>query len=299
MRSRPASRIGSQNWESPQTELPSHSTVSRILHRRGLIKARRRYAKTPPYDGPFSQCTAPNQVWCADFKGWFRTQDHARCYPLTISDAWSRYLIRCEGLRQPNFEKTTLVYRSAFEEYGMPLVIRTDNGPPFASRAPGGLSPLSIWLIKLGVKPERIEPGKPTQNGRHERMHRTLKQETAQPPRRNRLAQQRAFDAFRRDYNETRPHQALGQIPPARRHVTSLRPFPRHLEDPAYPESHEPCRVRLDGSFRWCNRTIALSPVLGGELIAVEAMESGMGRLWFGPIELGLLDGEGRFRARK
>jgi len=261
------------------------------------VKLRRRHAKTPPYDGPFSQCTAPNQVWCADFKGWFRTQDHVCCYPLTISDAFSRYLIRCEGLRQTNFEKTRLVFRSAFDEYGMPLAIRTDNGPPFASRAPGGLSALSIWLIKLGVRPERIEPGKPTQNGRHERMHRTLKHETATPPRRNRLSQQRAFDAFRRDYNETRPHEALGQIPPAAVYRASLREFPMHLEDPAYPASQEPCRVRLDGSFRWCQQTISLSPVLQGELIAVEALPSGVGRLWFGPIELGTVDNEGRFRA--
>jgi putative transposase len=288
-----------ERW-APGTKLPSHSTVSRIFRRRGLARSRRRRSRTPAYHGPFSSCAAPNQLWCADFKGWFETGDHKRCYPFTVTDACSRYLIRCEALLRPDFAGTKHVLRSAFEEYGMPDALRTDNGAPFASRAPGGLSQLSIWLIKLGVTPERIEPGKPTQNGRHERMHRTLKAETATPPRRNRLAQQRALDAFQQDFNEVRPHEALGQVPPIEVFQRSRRPFPWNLADPNYPDEYELFRVRGDGTIRWHHCTIPISELLAGEVVAIEDLADQGSQVWFGPIAIGSIDGgTGRFKPRK
>jgi transposase InsO family protein len=287
-----------KRW-SPATKLPAHSTVSDILRRRGLSRAPRRRARTPVYEGPFSNCTAPNQVWCADFKGWFRTGDQKRCHPLTLSDAHSRYLLRCEALLRTDFTATRCVFRSAFEEYGLPAAIRTDNGAPFASRAPGGLSRLSVWLIKVGIVPERIAPGKPTQNGRHERMHRTLKAEAASPPKRTRLAQQRALDAFRLDYNQIRPHEALGQIPPAEVYQASARPFPYRLDDPLYPDSHELHRIRGDGTFRWLNRTVIVTELIAGELIGLERGVEDTYRVWFGPIVLGTVERNGRFRAKR
>ena len=213
----------SREW--PRVLWPAPSTIGEILKRHGLVPPRRRRRRTPPSTQPFAACAEPNAVWCVDFKGQFRLCSRELCYPLTMSDAFSRFLLRCEGIQVPDTLRARPIFESAFREFGLPKAIRSDNGAPFASTAVGGLTPLSVWWIKLGIFPERIDPGKPQQNGRHERMHRTLKQETASPPKETFRAQQRAFDLFRRRYNEERPHEALGQVPPATRYEPSARPY--------------------------------------------------------------------------
>ena len=185
-----------------------------LLAREGLVVPRKKRRRAPPYTEPFASADAPNQVWCADFKGWFRTADGARIDPLTITDAYSRYLLRCQHVAKTNGGQVQAIFEAAFREFGLPQAIRTDNGPPFASRAVAGLSRLAVWWMKLGIVPERIAAGHPEQNGRHERMHRTLKQETASPPAANPRAQQQSFHCFRREYNHERPHQALAMQAP-------------------------------------------------------------------------------------
>jgi putative transposase len=198
---------------NPGTRWPALSSMAELLKREGLSQPRRRRVRTPPYTAPLSHAQAPNQVWCADFKGWFRCGDGARCDPLTISDAFSRYLLRATLVEKTDGECVQAVFEAAFREYGLPQAIRTDNGAPFASKAPGGLSRLSMWWLRLGIRPERIRPGAPQQNGRHERMHLTLKQEVASPPCADRRSQQRALAEFVFSYNHERPHEALTRSP--------------------------------------------------------------------------------------
>jgi transposase InsO family protein len=193
----------------PETLWPAVSTAGEILKRQGLVSHRHFRRRTPPYTEPFLDCVESNVVWSADFKGQFRTADKRMCYPFTLTDNYSRYLLACRGLRRPTGEATRPWLEWAFREYGLPQAIKTDNGAPFASVALGGLSQLSVWLIKLGIRPERIQSGHPEQNGRHERMHRTLKEEAISPPQTDLTKQQRAFDRFSEEYNQRRPHEAL------------------------------------------------------------------------------------------
>ena len=216
---------------------------------RGLVQRRRRRRRASPWNEPFAHAIVPNDVWCIDFKGWFRTGDGTRVDPLTVQDAASRYLIACQGLERPTGPETRRALARAFQEYGLPQAIRTDNGPPFAGVGLGSLSPLSAWWIKLGIVPERIEPGHPEQNGRLERLHRTLKAETASPPRANRRRQRRAFDHFRHSYNNERPHEALGQRPPVRLYTPSFRPYPSRLSSPEYGAEVTVRRVRHNGEI--------------------------------------------------
>jgi transposase InsO family protein len=281
--------------EWPDIVFPSHSTTAALLHRHGLSRPRRRRAKTPAFAGRLTVAAAPNQVWCGDFKGHFALGDRKRCYPLTVTDDHTRYLLRCHAGLRSDHTLVREVLRSAFFEYGMPEVFRTDNGPPFATAASGGLSLLAVWLIKVGVRPERIDKGKPTQNGRHERMHRTLKAETAAPPRRNRLAQQRCFDTWRTDYNDIRPHEAHGQAPPAAVYVASRRRFPEAPRDPEYSSDVEPVRVRSDGVLKWTNFPVLLTDLLGNELVGLEEVEHGWD-IHFGPVLVGHLSKEGAFK---
>ena len=218
--------------DAPQSQWPAASTIGAMLAREGLVVPRKKRRRTPPYTQPFASADAPNQVWCADFKGWFRTQDGERIDPLTITDAHSRYLLRCQHAAKTNGEQVQAIFEAAFRECGLPRAIRTDNGAPFASRAVAGLSRLAVWWMRLGIVPERIAAGHPEQNGRHERMHRTLKQETATPPAANVRAQQRAFHRFRREYNEQRPHEALEMQTPSAVYTPSLRPYPLRVPEP-------------------------------------------------------------------
>ena len=198
----------------PRVEFPVASTVGSLLLARGMVVKRRRRAPSVGYGPKLSSFDAPNSVWCGDFKGQFLV-GRRYCHPLTLSDGYSRFLLRCRGLKQTLHAPVQKVFDDAFREFGLPDVIRTDNGPPFASVTVGGLSRLAVWWIQLGIRPERIMPGHPEQNGRHERMHRTLKAETARPAASSFAAQQRAFDSFSHEYNHERPHEALGQVPPA------------------------------------------------------------------------------------
>jgi len=275
----------------PDYLFPAASTIGELLKRNGLVRKRRKRQKTPPHTAPFAACGRPNDTWCVDFKGNFRVGDGSRCFPLTIMDAHSRFLLRCEGLEAANYKAVRPVFESAFEEFGLPDVIRSDNGSPFATKGAGGLSELSAWWVRLGIRPERIEPGKPQQNGRHERMHLTLKKETALPPRASMLAQQRRFDAFRREYNDERPHEALGLRAPGAVYEKSKR---RHTKREPRLE-YDPCSevVTIDalGRFRWGRSRVHVNPALQGQRIELRPTDERCWEVRFGPITLGLLDG--------
>jgi len=271
---------------------PAPSTRGAILARAGLTQQRRRRRRVPPSSQPFSACDRPNALWCADFKGWFRTQDGQRCDPLTISDAYSRMLLCCQALARPDYAHVRPAFEAVFRQYGLPEAIRTDNGPPFASVAVGGLSPLAVWWVKLGIQPERIAPGHPEQNGRHERMHRTLAQDCCRPPAATLVAQQQDFDAFGQTFNGQRPHQALGLRPPATLYRPSPRPYPARLADPLYPAAALIRRVRSNGEIRWRGKLVFLSEALIGEAVGISETLIGY-EVHFGPIMLGELDAKG------
>jgi len=277
----------------PKFGFPAPSTVSELLKRAGLVKPRRRTPHMPAYARPFMQACEPNDLWSADFKGHFRTGDGRYCYPLTISDGFSRYLLLCRGLLQPNSEGVRPWFERAFRDYGLPLAIRTDNGPPFASRALGGLSELSIWWLRLGIRAERIEPGCPQQNGRHERLHRTLKRESTQPPRPSLRAQQAAFEDFRTEYNDERPHQALGQCTPAEFYQPSTRAYPSRLPEVQYPRGFTVRRVRYAGTIKWQGRFVYVSNVLRGEPVGLYQTDEDSWNVYFGSLQLGRLDARG------
>lgn len=275
--------------KQPQLRWPATSSIGALLRREGLTVRRRRRSQTPPYRQPFLGIDRPNAVWCADFKGWFRTQEGKPCYPLTISDAYSRFLLRCQALTRSDRETVSPVFEAAFREFGLPEAIRTDNGPPFASQGVGGLSRLSAWWVKLGVRPERIAPASPQQNGRHERMHRTLGEAT-NPPQRNRASQQRAFDRFRAEYNQERPHEALAGATPASCYQPSSRRYRLRLPELDYPEEMALRRVRTNGEIRWQNALVYVGETLVGELVGLLSTDDGNWELYFGPILLGVLD---------
>jgi transposase InsO family protein len=273
--------------------LPAASTIGDILKRHGLVRPRRRARRSSPYGERLRQYDAPNAIWCADFKGCFPIGGYRggeRCHPLTISDGYSRFLLRCHALRRPLSRYARRVFESAFCEYGLPRAIRTDNGPPFSTLAPGGLSQLAVWWIRLGIRPERIMPGRPEQNGRHERMHSTLKAETAKPPRSSFRAQQRAFDRFQAEYNEERPHEALGQEVPASLYRPSLRSYPSLLPEPEYPDHFETRVAYPNGVISFGTTQWYVSGCLAGERIGLEPCDDGRWRVHFGWIPIGMLD---------
>ncbi len=273
----------------PRMLLPAVSTIGDILKRHGLVRKRRRIRRSSPYGERLRQYDAPNAVWCADFKGHFAIGEE-RCHPLTISDGFSRYLLRCQALRQPLFRCVRQVFESAFREYGLPHAIRTDNGPPFSSLAPGGLLRLAVWGVRLGIRPERIRPGRPDQNGRHERMHRTLKAETAKPPRASIRAQQHAFDRFQLEYNEQRPHEALGQEVPAYYYRRSPRRYPGHLTHVQYPAHFETRTAYPNGVISFGETQWSVSGCVAGQRVGLEPTDGGHYRVYSGPSPRGCLD---------
>jgi transposase InsO family protein len=270
------------------TDWPAASTIGELFDREGLTVKRKLRRRSPPSSAPFAHCEAANDVWCIDFKGWFLTGDGKRCEPLTITDAHSRYLLRCQTLPRTDTEHVWPVLDAAFREFGLPRYMRSDNGSPFASSGAGGLSRLSVKLIKAGVTPERIAPGKPQQNGRHERMHLTLLQEVADPPANSLREQLKRLRNFQRLYNEERPHQALDNATPADHYQASSRRFDGILREPDYDDDLEVRRVRHNGEIKLDGNMIYISGALVGEPVALAETEDG----WvvsYGPVVLGTI----------
>ena len=276
----------------PERSWPSASTVGGILKRHGLVEGRTsRRRPWPPSGRPSVQAEAPNRVWTGDFKGQFRTGDGRLCYPLTVADGFSRFLLAVVGLDTVSEAQAWPVFERLFREYGLPEAIKTDNGSPFASIcALARLSRLSVRWLKLGIRLERIEPGHPEQNGRHERMHRTLKQETARPPAASREAQQERFDRFRSVYNEQRPHEGLAQKTPSEVYHPSGRPYPEKTPEPEYPGHFEVRWVRPNGGIKWQGEFLFLSQALSGERVGLEESEDGVWSVYFGPVLLARFD---------
>jgi transposase InsO family protein len=273
---------------APSLDWPAASTIGALFDREGLTVRRKLRRRAPPSSAPFAACSAANDVWCIDFKGWFRTGDGHRFEPLTLSDAHSRYLLRCQTVSRTDSAHVWPVLDAAFREFGLPRFMRSDNGSPFASRGAGGLSRLSVKVIKAGVIPQRIEPGKPQQNGRHERMHLTLLQAIADPPAPNLGQQLKRLREFQQLYNEQRPHQALGNATPAEHYAPSPRRFDGVLREPDYDEHHEVRRVRHNGDIRWRNRTVYVNQALIGEPVGLAENASGW-TVSYGPIVLGTI----------
>jgi putative transposase len=283
----PKKLVAALREEQPGVRWPAPSTAGDLLKRAGLVVPRRWRRRAPPRTEPLAHATAPNVVWCADFKGDFRLGDGTRCYPLTISDARSRFLLRCQALPATDTGRVQPLFAATFREYGLPDVLRTDNGPPFASVGLAGLTALGVWWIKLGITPERITPGKPAENGRHERMHRTRKADACAPAAATPRAQQAAFDRFRAEYNTVRPHEALGQRPPATVYQRSPRPFPDRLAELTYPAADAVRWVRPNGAIRWHQAELYLSAALGGEPVGLSQVGDGRWQVAFGPLVLG------------
>jgi transposase InsO family protein len=271
----------------PHLDLPAPSTVGALLKRLNLVRVRRRRSRAPAMTVPFGACETPNDTWCTDFKGHFLVRDGSRCDPLTLTDAYSRFLLRCDIVPGTSAVDVRPSFESAFREFGLPRAIRSDNGPPFASVGAGGLTRLSIWWIHLGIQPERIEPGRPEQNGRHERMHRTLKEETARPPRQTLRAQQLAFDRFRKIYNEERPHEALENNTPASAYEPSLRRMPSCLPELEYPGHFELRSVHHAGYIKWKGRILLIGKALHNEVVGLEEVADATYAVRLGPVELG------------
>jgi putative transposase len=275
----------------PGVTLPAASTIGALLVRKGLVARRRRRPTTMPYPLPLTSADAANDVWCADFKGQFRLRSGAYCYPLTISDRYSRFLVACEGLESTHSESAMLVFEAAFRRYGLPCVIRTDNGTPFASRGVFGLSRLAVRWLRLGIRPERIERAHPEQNGQHERMHRVLKAETTRPAAVGLLQQQERFDRFVDEYNHERPHEALGQVPPASLYQPSTRAWAAPA-DPDYPLHDDRRRVSRCGHFCLAGRgrNIFVCQALAGELVGLRQLDDHLWLVSFVDLDLGIVD---------
>ena len=273
----------------PRWTLPGRSTVCDILRRHGLVPTRRQRRRLGHPGKPTTIMGAPNAVWCADYKGQFKTGDGRYCYPLTVTDGFSRYLLGCQGLRSTAAAEAQPVFTRLFNEYGLPLRIRTDNGVPFATTTLARLSKLSAWWVRLGILPEFIEPGRPDQNGRHERMHRTLKAATTRPAAGSLGAQQRRFNAFREEFNHVRPHEALAQQTPATCYHPSPRPMPDRLAPLEYPDRFEVRYVSANGGIRWNHRWVNVSTVCVGEYVGLEEIDDGIWNVYFAPLRLGRL----------
>lgn len=276
--------------EFPERNWPAASTIGNIFKKEGLTVSRKRRISVPAYTRPFSQCVEPNDVWSADFKGQFKTGDKLYCYPLTVSDNFSRFIITCSGYLKPNYDNVKKGFIKAFQMYGLPKAIKTDNGSPFATVSPGGLSKLSMWWLKLGIQPERIEPGHPEQNGRHERMHRSLKQATAIHPKADLRKQNKRFNEFVHEYNYLRPHEALGNKKPAQVYTGSGRPYPSKLSEITYASDLLVRKVRSNGEIKFKGHLIYVSELLYGEPVGLCQTDEGVWDVMYSSINLGVLN---------
>jgi len=273
-----------------EDSVPSKTTIYNILNAEGLITSQRVCRRFKRSVQPFDPVDRPNQVWSVDFKGQFKTLDGKWVFPLTVMDHESRYLLACEGKDGPHLKPTKQTFDVLFRRYGLPDRIRSDNGSPFASNGVAGLSRLAIWWIEQGIVPERIKPGRPQQNGRHERMHRTLKDAVCYPASKNHRAQQKAFDAFRQHYNEHRPHEALEQVEPAACYRPSEKVYSPTPEPLDYPGWFERAHVAQNGIACFRGMRIYVGGVLGGKKVGLEAIEDGVWEMYFGPVVLGTFD---------
>jgi putative transposase len=274
---------------APAQAWPTRSSVCDLLRREGLIRVRRRRAR-PGAPVPVRPVRHANEVWTVDYKGQFLTGDGQLCYPLTLRDAWSRYVLRCDALAGPLLGPTWERLARAFAEYGLPERIRSDNGPPFAGAGLARLSQLAVWWMRLGITPERIAPAHPEQNGSHEQFHAVLKRETTRPPAATRAAQQRRFTRFCREYNEERPHEALHDRPPATCYTPSRRRLPDRLPPLEYPGHWQVRRVSPIGQISWGGALVFVSGTLAGTDVALEEVDDGLWTLYFGGTPLGRFD---------
>jgi transposase InsO family protein len=280
--------------ERPKVDWPAASTIGDILKREGLVEARRHRRRAIAQGEVVAAASAPNEEWSIDFKGWFRTRDGTRCDPLTITDTASRFLIEVR-IVDPTGAGVRGALERVFQDIGLPDAIRSDNGAPFGSAGAGGLSALSVWWLKLGIEPRYIPPASPQDNGRHERMHRTLKAETSKPPAETAAEQQRRFDAFRRHFNEQRPHEALDQRPPIKLWQSPARALPGRLDDPWYDADHEVRRVRPTGQIKWRGEHVFIGEALAGERVGLTEHDTGGHIVRFCGRDLGLINRERRF----
>lgn len=267
--------------------LPALSTAADILKRKGLIVPGKRRLRRKHPGCPQTRAQEPNDIWSADYKGHFKMGNGLYCYPLTVCDMKTRFLLGCDGHDAISLEQTKRRFTRLFQEYGLPARIRTDNGVPFASNALARLSTLSVWWVKLGIYPEQIEPGKPSQNGKHERMHRTLKKEATIPPEKDLKNQQHRFDVFRQEYNTERPHEALGQKTPSSLYIPSLRRMPKNLVHFDYPCHFEVRRVSRNSGIRWKSHWVQVSSTLAEEYIGFEEVADGIHHVYFGELLIG------------
>ena len=271
--------------------LPAVSTIELILKRHGLVKKRKRVRRIREAH-PVFKAEKPNAIWSADFKGEFRMGDMRYCYPLTVMDTYSRYVLAVVGMHSPTFEGTKAVFEALFEEYGLPEQIHTDNGEPFASAVSlSELTRLAVWFIELGIVPVYSRPGRPQDNGKHERMHRELKAEATKPPAGNLKGQQQKFEEFRHEYNDLRPHQGLGQRRPQDLYYRSRRIYESVIEPWQYPEGTVVKYVCRNGAIRWgAGRWVMVSTTLIEKYIGLEQIASDKWRVYYRNVLLGYLD---------
>jgi len=274
----------------PKLELPAVSTIGYWFKKEGLVEKRKKRLRVPPYTQPFGKCNAPNDIWSIDYKGQFRMKNGHVCYPLTVSDNYSRFLLGCKALEGPRYEPTHKCMQSIFREYGLPDAIRSDNGVPFAGKSIGGLSRLMIWWILLGIIPERIRKGCPQENGRHERMHRTLKSDVLNPIAGNLRAQQKAFDLYRHDYNHERPHESLDDQTPGDCYKQSNRPYVEHPHKPDYGQDYLVRQVRHCGEIKFMGRLFLITHLLAGLPVGLKEIDDGLWQLQFSFYALGSID---------
>jgi putative transposase len=285
----PLKIIGKLSDIHPDQAWPSPSTAGEILKRAGMVGPRRRRYRAPPTLDGLTCAERPNHLWAADHKGWVRLGDGQRCEPLTLTDSFSRFLIALDASASTSEAEARPVFERAFARYGLPEAIRSDNGTPFASTGVTGLTQLGVWWAKLGIRHERIAPGRPTQNGRHERFHLTLK-EAMDPPATDRPSQAKKFETFRDEFNQERPHQALDQTPPARHYQPSPRPLPDRLVEPDYPNAADIRRVRSNGEIKWAGHLLFVSGALIGEFVAIEETSTGDLQMRFYNTPIGVID---------
>jgi putative transposase len=278
----------------PDIKPPARSTVHVVLDRHGWVKRKPRRRKNKATGTPLSLAKQPNDLWCADYKGQFMLGDKRDCYPLTITDQVSRFLLACEALESTQEQFAFTVFESVFKQYGLPKAIRTDNGVPFASpNALFNLSKLSVWWLRLGIEIERIQPGHPQQNGRHERMHLTLKKEATRPSGKNFLQQQAKFDDFVEEYNTQRPHEALDMKCPAEIYTPSVRPY-QGLQDLEYPFHDKTITVTRCGRICIQNKKVNFSLVFAGQAVGIKEVDDEIWLVSFMNYDLGYFDLEGK-----